>query len=464
MNVSKACVGTLLMTLWLWGKEINQAQNVVWPWAWTEIARIKQPNIVRPTLSGSDFTNPDCSGPSPSGYTRIFVADRGDGKPGTGSPSDSFDGSTVEKFDTLLRSRSESGVTHLIVCIGPGTFQTEGARDYVQGQGHLDKSHPAGFTVSKGWRIHGAAVDKTTLRLADLYADSATGKYLEGIIIGTHDVDSSEVELSDLTLDDNYPALKMRYRSDLELVAVILRSNRGHQWVHNIHVMNASGEGPEDFPVAITSPTQNPDNQANLVEYVTMDHWAGGLCTAIVIAGGEGEVRYNHVIGYQIGYGGWSMSNVKFHDNQAIETTYGFNIDSWQNSRIIIAHNQIVRPLSYGLVIGGHGDFSDFSILDNTVTITSDAIFGLVFQGNVKRALVLRNRIISDRPTGPPNVVGFYEKNSQNVHNIFQENVMTGWFKNSLQGSDCVWGNVSETGEQLPDLRNNTNLPCVTGR
>jgi hypothetical protein len=38
-------------------------------------------------------------------------------------------------------------------------------------------------------------------------------------------------EISDLTADDNYPALKARYKSDLELIAVTLRSDRGHRWV-----------------------------------------------------------------------------------------------------------------------------------------------------------------------------------------------------------------------------------------
>jgi hypothetical protein len=419
---------------------------------------------MHPMLSQSDFANADCSGPSPTGYTRIFIAARSDGKPGTGSPSDPFDGSTAEKFDTLLRSRSESGVTHLVVCIGPGTFQTEGTHDYVIGQGHLDKSHPAGFTVNNSWRVHGAGVEKTTLRLTDLFGDPSASQFLMGIIIGTYNFESSGVEVSDLTLDDNYPALKSRYRANLELLAVMLRSNRGHQWIHNIHVMNTSGEGPEDFPVGITSQNPTPENEGNVIEYVGMDHWFGGLCTAIVIAGGSGEVRHNTVTGYQIAYGGWSMLNVNFHDNTAIETGYGFNIDSLQNSKIVIAFNLIVRPQLYGIVIGGSGDFSDFSIHDNTVKVGPKTVNGLVFQGNVRGAHVLRNKIIAERPTGTSNVVGFLEKNSKNVNNVFQENVVTGSFKNSLQGSDCLWGNVNETGREMDNLRKTQDTRCQGGQ
>jgi len=412
-------------------------------------------------LSPNDFRTEDCSGASvPAESTRIFIADRTDGQAGTGSLSDPYDGSSAEKLDTLLRGRSESGVANLIVCIGPGTFQTEGTGDYVIGPGHVNKDHPAGFTVNRGWKIHGAGEDRTTLQLADLFK-YPNGKLLEGIIIGTYNFGSSGVEVSHMTLDDNYPALKARYKSDLELIGVMLRSGHGHQWIHNIHVMNTSGEGPEDFPVGITSPNATPENSDNVIEYVTMDHWFGGLCTAIVIAGGSGEIRHNTVTGYQIGYGGWSMLDVKFHDNTARETGYGFNIDSLENSKIEIAFNLIQRPQLYGIVVGGSGHFTDFSIHDNTIVAGPKTVYGLVFQGNVQGAHVLRNKITANGSTA--NVTGFIEKNSQNLNNVFQENVVNSSFKNSLQGSNCLWGNVSERGAQRADLRNTTGDKCIAG-
>jgi hypothetical protein len=460
MRVLMVSVWAVLMTFGFWGSQLSRAQNAFSPILGTGIAALQGSNSASSALSQSDFASKDCSGALATGYTRIFIAARSDGKPGTGSPSDPFDGSSAEKFDGVIRGRSESGTTQLIVCIGPGTFQTEGSSDFIQGQGHLDKVHPGGFTVNAGWKIHGAAMDRTTLRLIDLFADPSTGKYLEGIIIGTYNFDSSGIEVSDMTLDDNYPVLKPRYHSDLGLVAVILRSNRGHQWIHNIHVMNASGETREEFPVGISSPMPNPENQGNLVEYVTMDHWAGGKCTAIMIAGGSGEVRYNTVSGYHIGYGGWSMSNVNFHDNKAIDTPWGFNIDSWTNTGIVIAHNQIVHPL-YGVVVGGTGEFTNFSILDNTVTVGPTTVYGLVFQGHVSGFRVLRNKIITDRPTGASNVLGFFEKGDRNVNNIFQQNVVSSSFKNSVQGSECLWGNVSENGQEAPSLRNTRNARCL---
>jgi hypothetical protein len=293
------------------------------------------------------FASSDCHGRVPKGYARIFIADRADGKSGSGVASDPFDGSTAQKLDTLLRTRSEAGVTNLVVCIGPGTLQTEGTYDYVVGVGHLNKTQFSGFTVNRGWKVHGERMDRTILKLRDLYLDPSTGRYAVGHIISTYDSDSYGVEVSDLTLDDNYPALKPQYKADLQPEAVSLRSTLGQHWIHNVHVMNAAGEWTEAFPVEISSTAKtSTESTGNIVDHVTMDHWASGKCTAIAIANAVAEVRYNTVIGHQIAYGGWQMSDVHFHDNYAVDTVYGFNIDSLDNRGVVINHNQIVCPQS----------------------------------------------------------------------------------------------------------------------
>jgi len=155
------------------------------------------------------------------------------------------------------------------------------------------------------------------------------------------------------------------------------------------------------------------------------------------------------------------MLDVKFHDNTARETGYGFNIDSLENSKIEIAFNLIQRPQLYGIVVGGSGHFTDFSIHDNTIVAGPKTVYGLVFQGNVQGAHVLRNKITANGSTA--NATGFIEKNSQNLNNVFQENVVNSSFKNSLQGSNCLWGNVSERGAQRADLRNTTGDKCIAG-
>ncbi len=412
-------------------------------------------------LSQSEFASADCSGQLPAGYTRMYIADRHDGKPGSGSASDPFDGSTAQKFDSVLRAKTDSGVTHLIVCIGPGTFMTDGTGNFVidGGRGYLDKAHPTGFTVNDHWRIHGASMARTILRLAELSRDPSNGKLLYGVIIGTHNFDASGIEVSDMTLGDAYPTLKPRYHDKLQLMAVALRSSKGHQWIHDLHVMNAAGEVAEAFPVSVTSPTPSPENQGNLIEHVSMDLWHGGQCTAIAISGGGGEIRNNKVVGYNIGYGGWSMTNVNYHDNVAIDTPYGFNIDSWENKQITIAHNEIIHP-KYGIVIGGNGNFHEFSVHDNTITAGPGTMNAVIFQGHVKQVQIVHNKIRSEGS----NAMVFLEKGAENSGNTFEENEVPDALSSSLQGAHCAYKNVNESGRESRSLRSTQNKSCQTSQ
>ena len=273
--------------------------------------------------------------------------------------------------------------------------------------------------------------------------DSSSGRYLPGLILGTYDLGSYGIEVSDLTLDDNYPALKSRYKTKLQLQAIFIQSNRGQHWIHHIHVMNPAGELAEDFPIEIGSPAPSPtESTGTIVEYVTLDHWGGGECTAIAIANSVSEVRYNTVIGYWGGYGGWQMSDVNFHDNSAIVTVYGFNVDSLHNKGVVITHNQIVHPQRYGIVIGGIGQFINFSISDNTITLAGTApvspVFGFILQSNVSGARLTGNKIITDQSRRRPIFSQSTRKAITTTNNVFQSNQISDSFQHLAQERKSV--------------------------
>src|SRR5262249_52810492 len=198
---------------------------------------------------------------TPKGYTRVYIAQR-NGKDGIGhSWSDARDGSTAESFDTVLRCLSEGcPATHgdkavpktenLIVCIGPGVFRTKGQYDFLIA---VPRASQQGFTIGKGWKIHGSGVAKTTLQLSD-YRRSVEPKDPEifpaatahGVVISTNSDDASGIEISDLTIDANYPQLKAQSKQQgikaLNLEAIHLRANQGGNWIHHVNVINTSGE------------------------------------------------------------------------------------------------------------------------------------------------------------------------------------------------------------------------------
>ena len=430
--------------------------------------------------------------------SRVYIALR-NGKDGSGkSMADARDGSTVDAFDAILRCYSEgctdpnhpqnsaAKTENLVVCLGPGTFRTKGNYDFLIGVPHKTQE---GFTLGKGWKIHGQGVDKTTVQLSAYLTitnshDERSYPLDTGMntVFSTNSDDASGIEISDLTVDANFPELKGFARQHgvkaLNLEAIHLRSNEGGHWIHNIKVIHTAGEVGgmnekyETFPVWIVSVRQNAspaDNNHNLIENVVMTDFHGGACTAIAVANAVGEVRNNMVDGYQIGYGGWSMGEVYFHDNTAANTEYGFNIDSLNNNGVRIESNRIIHPQKYGFVIGGGGTYTNFKILNNTVLLSKPGAAGLLFQGNVTHATVAGNtlqvegsstgqfkamRIFSARGTGP------------NHDNVYQSNQIAAGLKVAFEGpsqksQSCFFGNHDENGRPAKDMPDNHNGPCV---
>ncbi len=436
----------------------------------------------------------------PKGYSRVFIAQR-NGKDGSGrSLNDARDGSTAANFDAVLRCLSEgcpagqgekpvAKTEKLMVCIGPGVFQSKG-----QYESFLGLPHPSrqGFTIGKGWKIHGSGVDKTTVQLVD-YRRSVEPKDPEifppdtahGVVFSTNSDEASGIEISDLTIDANYPQLKARAREQgiraLNLEAIHLRSNEGGHWIHHVNVINTSGEVGgisgkfETFPVWIYSvkPNSTPaDNNGNLIESVTMSQFHGGLCTAIAVANAVAEVRNNHVDGYQIGYGGWIMGAVWFHDNVAIRTEYGFNIDSLNNDGVRIESNQIIAPRKYGIVIGGGGTYTRFRLFRNTIQIKDGGVNGILLQGNVTKTTIENNTFTAEK-SGVGNSVAIKNVSDgrqagANRDNVYQSNRIDSSLKTAFRGpsqqsQNCFFGNVDEHGSPRRDLKDNHAGPCVAG-
>ena len=434
-----------------------------------------------------------------AGVSRVFIAIR-NGKDGSGtSPADARDGSTVSAFDTILRcysegcadshspQRSVSKTENLIVCLGPGTFSTLGSYDYIVRVPHTTAT---GFTVGKGWKIHGAGRDKTTVKLSDYLPNTAARNPLNfpvntgtGLVFGTNGDDASGVEISDLTIDGNYPVLKSRARQNgvkaLTLEAIHLRSDQGRHWIHDVNVVNAAAEigtihpRYEAFPVWIVAMDRSkPDqNRGNIIENVSMTGRFGLVCTAIAVANATAEVRNNLVDGYQIGYGGWDLGETVFHDNTAINTEYGFNIDSLVNHGVRIERNRIIRPREYGIVVGGGGTYSGFKFLNNTLEIDRSGVIGFLFRGNVTGAVIAGNRLIAENGSGAKaTAIKSYSASGKavpNSNNSYQSNQIAAGMSLDFQGrskmQNCFFDNRDDAGKAKRDMTDNHDGPCVKG-
>lgn len=443
----------------------------------------------------------DCTAPVPpvipdsnpaERYARIYIGAGGTPRFGPGETADRpLDGSTAGKFDAILRRYSGNPVgdpearppvapvppvRHLIVCLGPGAFQTEGVQDFVINLHHASEK---GFAVGPYWHIHGAGMEKTTVQLISFYRPvpgSPANRWVhagDGTVFQTVSDSSPGIEISDLTIDANYPGLKPRAAqlgiSSVNLEAIHLRSDQGGHFIHHVKVINASGETREAFPVWIVSvnnpvPPAPPKNVGNIIEYVTMSNFARGKCSAIALANAAGEVRFNKVESYFIAYGGWNLSRgARFHDNVAINTVYGFNVDSLSNTGFVIDHNQIIHPAKYGIVIGEAGTFTNFELLDNAILLNSSNSIGILLQGHASQGVIARNSITEEgRPSG---VKAFASKGPENTGNNFQYNKISDSFAvdGGIRKSSCAFSNRNPAGGPHRGFPDTQARPCVPG-
>jgi hypothetical protein len=453
----------------------------------------------KPTQATSSVS--DCSAQAkslPQGTTRVYIALR-NGRDGSGSSmADARDGSTVTAFDTILRCYSEgcteqqsprkpvAKTENLIVCLGPGKFSTLGSYDYLIAIPH---PKPAGFTIGKGWKIHGAGKDKTVVKLSD-YLPITDPQNLQhmpvnsgiGLVFGTNSDGASGIEISDLTIDGNYPELKSRARQHgvtaLTLEVIHLRSDMGGHRIHDVDVVNAAAEigaiNPrwEAFPIWILSVDRSKPGQDrdNIIENVSMRQSVCLVCTAICVANATAEVRNNLVEGVQIGYGGWDLAGGSFHDNTAINTDYGFNIDSLVNNGVTIERNRIIHPRRYGFVVGGVGTFANFKFLDNIVQIDKSGVIGFAFHGDVTGAVIVGNKLFADNSSGASATAfksyAATRQTGANRDNIYQSNQITAGMSVVFQASsqksqNCFFDNRDERGNPRKDLPENHGGPCI---
>ncbi|HEU4414025.1 MAG TPA: hypothetical protein VFT65_04515 [Candidatus Angelobacter sp.] len=432
----------------------------------------------------------------PQGASRVFIGLR-NGQDGSGASwADARDGSTATSFDKILRCYSEgcaggSGkpvakTENLIVCLGPGTFSTLGTYDYVIGVPH---TNAAGFTLGKGWKVHGSGRDKTVVKLSAYLANTESSKHQDypdetgaGLVFGTNGDNASNIEISDLTIDANYPELKSRARGDgiraLTLEAIHLRSDHGEHWIHDVNVMNAAGEIGginirwEAFPVWIVSVnTSAPSqNSGNVIENVNMSQSFGPTGCAITVANAMAEVRNNQVTGYPIGYGGWVLGAVYFHDNVATDTEYGFNIDSLTNRGVRIESNRIVHPRKFGIVVGGDAPFTGFRILNNTLQINKSGVTALLLRGSVTDSTIAGNTIVAENSSAAKSIaIKNYSASrtvAPNRNNTYQGNQISSGMKIVFDGpsqksQNCFFSNHDEHGRPRTDLADNHNGPCA---
>jgi hypothetical protein len=450
-----------------------------------------------------EVTSQDCIVPVPASFTRIYIGTPAPGGRQSGTSfDDPLDGTTAEKFDAILRSISEGQnptwgtqtnipPENLIVCLASGVFQTNGQYDWELHLGHTQGS-TLGFTVERNWKIHGRGVGRTQLQLAsyvpEQFVDTNSAPFSGGrnVVIGTHSNTSSGIEISDLTVNANHDNLSGASGVPLNLQAIVLRSDEGGHWIHNVNVIGSSGDVGvrnvffETVAVRIWGNSSLPDQQStgNIIEHMNVTNpgrpvvsgsLPGGALDGIAVNNAVAEIRNNVVDGYPIGYGGWSMNAVNFHDNIARNGMYGFNADSFNNIGVVLRSNQFIRPSSYGIVIGGSPgfSFSGWTVSGNTIQLGSSGSAGIVLRGQVQNSTFANNTISAD--SGKQNMIAIWSypsvSGAANLTNAFQGNhidkaLEMNFTQDPNFNTDCRFQNRDLQGQARPDFPDNSSSAC----
>ena len=452
-----------------------------------------------------DVISQDCAvAAAPANFTRIFIGTPAHGGMQSGtSAKDPLDGTTAQKFDTILRSIAEGqhptwgtqqniGPQNLIVCIASGTFQTEGQYDTVFQFGPPSGVH-RGFTVEKNWKIHGSGVNRTTLQLAsfvpDNFVDSNGSSFAGGrnVVLETHSESASGVEVSDLTIDANHDKLTGAAGLPLDLGGIVLRSKEGGHWIHDVKVIGAAGDAGfrslayETFAVQIWGNTLDPQvSSGNLIENTTVTQPGrpviagsppGGEMDGIVFNNAMGEVRNSVVEGYFIAFGGWNIDHVSIHDNIIRDTHYGFNADSFSNNNITLQSNQFIHPREYGIIMGGGfpgATFANWTVVGNTITLNTTNSSGIGIQGEVQNSTFAGNTIQSDSASAH-NMSGLWSfsrvPEAANINNVFQDNhidkaLAIDFSRDPNFNTNCRHQNRDMQGNARQDFPDNSSSAC----
>src|SRR5579884_1211616 len=475
------------------------------------------------TGTGTFTVSSECTAPSVTN-PRIYIGITGPfGTDSNNTAAAPLDGSTAVKFDTILRTRSESGVQNLIVCLQGGTFQTNGAGDF-NFYGPTNSPHhtnicppnttcmcpddihqcPAGFSVNTNWHIHGLGISgatPTTLQLQNALESITDWSYGTdtglGIVFLNHDQSVSGVEISDLIIDLNYLGVKQNNPAFINLLAIRLDTHLGNHHLHHLNILGLSGEATqtkdprlntlpntpellEGLPVFVASLSNSSPltNSGNLIEYVLMSdnsqtgHCSGvnmpssnpplafGRCTGIAIDNAAAEVRYNVVNGIENGIGGFFMPLVWFHDNFLFNNQgQGYITDSLVNRDVLIQFNEIRNPGTNGIDIGQSVGTFEDFQLQ----------YNTIYLDRDGTTGIRFNGDVTNASVINNNIIedvslssgnGIFFSQTGNGNNQFEYNQVNSGLTNSHTGTDCLFDNWNQVSFGLSDFADTQSSPC----
>jgi hypothetical protein len=352
--------------------------------------------------------------PSDAGLANdVWVAVRRDGKSGDGSQRNPFDGSTQAKFDRLMASFGQNTAIHL----GPGTFQTD----------IIARS----WRPLTGWKIRGVGMDVTIIQAVGNLSPAGHGsRSVIGLDSGNASaVRSDNVQISDLTVDGNWPAIGLTApvangQPNFKLQTITLMgSNNVVERVHAKNQYGSSANSQECFGIVLKGFADTGVVSGNVIRYCLVDNCQGDYNNAYCLAGSHnGEIgkqatacEIHHCLAFGTNDGTSTktpldvmvnvagLSNSKIHDNICFDAVGLIHDDTGQETNVDIYNNQAFR--SGGGISGLYAQVSSHirfhsNYIDVQNRNGSQGNYGIVFTGGSTDVEIFDNTFTYN-PTGP---------------------------------------------------------------
>ncbi len=314
----------------------------------------------------------------------IWIANRSDGKTGSGTAPDPFDGSDADRLVSIIASAAPNTTIN----VGAGTF-------------------PIHFVnLTSGIKLLGAGKNKTIL------AWDGTGNPYTTVI----NVVGDNVRVSDLTINcqADVHAFTPNALQSFDASGVTFSRVRATN-------MRADADSPwiEWFPIAQFAQTAvetdgliddcEVDNFSGYGTMINLLHGGGGVASAYM----SGVISNNYVHNCTANGIGLSGAGDALVTNNTVDgTNLGIIHDTWFSPNVQISDNKLINLHQYGILwhsdnngveVAGNGS-SDASILNNTVNITgerNDTVGILVSGVHVTGTRISGNMVTTTNPPTP---------------------------------------------------------------
>ncbi|MEK6883006.1 MAG: hypothetical protein AABY22_25505 [Nanoarchaeota archaeon] len=377
---------------------------------------------------------------------------------GNGTFWNPHDASDRDKFDALMSGFSENTIIYLL----PGTYLTRGrSSDSV--------SIPGEFIPKSGWRVYGAGIGQSIIKLDIRPEDNRQDSLLYGVFITQWEENHGDIEISDITFNLNLSNI------NLNIAVSAIGLIGGNIRINNCEIIDW-GNKSSDFETFIfslsayrgyqelgaTKISERSIIENNIIHKPIIETISQGACSAVIIGGGlfgefpntviarndvaiirnntlDGTVSGNINLAGQtsIGLASMDTNQALFHNNTVKNFRFGLYTDTWQCERHYILNN-FFKNTAAGIFYNCGNFFSGYSGYAG----------GLVQESftKIKQSIIKGNKFLLKKPLAVEEPYGIRIKSDKIGHFQKGSNNIFGWTCEKLiaQNNTFTWSNKKE--------------------